>query len=143
MARPAPQTEIAAWLHKITQATPVETHISAVFVGATDVYKLKKSIKLPFLDFSTLAARRAMALRELALNRTAAPGIYRDVLSIRRGAGGALCFGPANAHLCSNSAGQRRGGNSPFERCPPISASAGFSAGLSRYDGYHHAQRCE
>ena len=31
---------------------PVETHISLVFVGADTVWKLKKAVRLPFLDFS-------------------------------------------------------------------------------------------
>jgi len=36
----------------------VETHISWVLLADTLAYKLKKPLKLPFLDFTTLAARR-------------------------------------------------------------------------------------
>ena len=67
---------------------PVETHISAVFVGRDDAFKLKKAVALGFLDF-TAAWRRASASagRELALNRPNAPGLYRDVVPVTRGAG--------------------------------------------------------
>jgi uncharacterized protein len=97
MAVPESQAEIAAFLQGMTGRAPAETHISAVFVGADDVFKLKKAVRLPFLDFSTLAARRHMTQRELALNRMAAPGIYKDVQAITRGAGGALHLAPADA----------------------------------------------
>jgi aminoglycoside phosphotransferase family enzyme/predicted kinase len=75
----------------------VETHISAVFVGAHEVLKLKKAVRLPFLDFTALSARAAMARRELALNRVAAPDIYRDVQALVRGSNGALYLAPEDA----------------------------------------------
>jgi len=97
MAVPACQAEIAAFLQSVTGGPPVETHISAVFVGRDDVLKLKKAVRLPFLDFSTLAARREMAFRELQLNRIAAPGLYRDVQAIVR-TGCELHLAPSDAH---------------------------------------------
>jgi aminoglycoside phosphotransferase family enzyme/predicted kinase len=97
MSVPPSQTEVASFLQTITGSEPVETHISAVFVGHDEVLKLKKAVRLPFLDFTTLAAREKMALRELALNRVAAPGIYRDVLAVVRAADGTLHLAPAGA----------------------------------------------
>lgn len=85
MTIPEQQRDIAAYLHQQTGSTPVETHISAVFVGQHEVYKLKKAVKLSFLDFTSIASRAAMAQRELDLNRIAAPEIYRDVRAIIRG----------------------------------------------------------
>lgn len=37
----------------------IETHISWILLTPTLAYKLKKPVRLPFLDFSTLAARRS------------------------------------------------------------------------------------
>jgi aminoglycoside phosphotransferase family enzyme/predicted kinase len=82
---PAAQAETAALLRLLSGAEPIETHISLVFPGADTVWKLKKAVRLPFLDFSTPAARR-----HLELNAPAAPGMYRDVVAVRRGADGAL-----------------------------------------------------
>ncbi len=48
------------------------------------MWKLKKAVQLPFLDFSELTAREHFLRRELELNKPAAPGIYRDVVPISR-----------------------------------------------------------
>ncbi len=97
MTVPPAQAEVAAFLQALTGRPPVETHISAVFVGPTEVLKLKKAVRLPFLDFSTLAARKTMALRELELNRLAAPTLYRDVQSVVRTPEGKLALAPTEA----------------------------------------------
>ena len=73
MPIPPEQAETAALLHRLAGTDPVETHISAVYVGGDTVWKLKKAVRLPFLDFSPIEARRRFALRELELNRQAAP----------------------------------------------------------------------
>ena len=90
---PAAQQEAAALLRRLTGAAPLETHVSAVFVGREDAFKLKKAVRLGFLDFSTLAAREHFCRRELALNQGFAPGLYRDVLPITRGPDGAPRLG--------------------------------------------------
>ncbi len=93
MSVPAAQAAVAALLARLTGAAPIETHISAVFVGARDVFKLKKAVALGFLDFSTLAARAHFLRREFELNQGFAPGLYRGVLPVVRGADGALALG--------------------------------------------------
>jgi len=90
---PPEQAEVAALLRRLAGAAPVETHISAVFVGADTAWKLKKAVALGFLDFSTLAAREHFLRRELEINRPAAPALYRDVVAVTRGADGALAWG--------------------------------------------------
>ena len=90
---PEPQRAIAALLGRITGAAPIETHISAVFVGAAEALKLKKAVDMGFLDFSTLAAREHFIRRELAVNQAFAAGLYRDVLPVTRGANGELSLG--------------------------------------------------
>lgn len=90
MSIPPQQEEAARFLQHLAGSAPKETHISAVFVGKATVWKLKKAVRLPFLDFTTIEARRHFLQRELQLNRPAAPGIYRDVAAILRGADGKL-----------------------------------------------------
>ncbi len=93
MSLPESQAEVGAFLSRLTGAAPVETHISAVFLGTDVAYKLKKSVHLSFLDFSTLAAREHFCRREYALNAPAAPGLYRDVVAIVRRPDGGLALG--------------------------------------------------
>ena len=60
----------------------VETHISWVFLTGELAYKVKKPIRLPFLDFTTIEARHHFCDEELRLNRRLAPEIYLDVVPI-------------------------------------------------------------
>ena len=60
----------------------VQTHISWVLLAGDFAYKIKKPVKLPFLDFSTLAQRRRYCDDELRLNRRFAPELYLDVVGI-------------------------------------------------------------
>jgi uncharacterized protein len=90
---PPAQTEVAAWLGHLAGAPPLETPISLVFLGPDTAWKLKKAVRLSFLDFTALAARQRFAERELALNAPAAPGLYRDVVAVVRGPDGRLGFG--------------------------------------------------
>lgn len=90
---PPQQVGVAALLRCITGADPIETHISAVFVGRDQALKLKKAVALGFLDFTGTAAREHFARRELALNRRFAPGLYREVVPVTRQADGGLALG--------------------------------------------------
>lgn len=54
----------------------VQTHISTVFLIADKAYKLKKPLKLPFLDFSTLEQRKHFSEEELRLNQRQCPELY-------------------------------------------------------------------
>jgi aminoglycoside phosphotransferase family enzyme/predicted kinase len=71
----------------------VETHISAVFLGTDTVWKLRKAVKLAFVDFTTLPERERTARRELELNAPNAPGMYRDVVPVVRATDGTLALG--------------------------------------------------
>jgi aminoglycoside phosphotransferase family enzyme/predicted kinase len=72
-----------------------ETHGSIVFLAGAFAYKLKRAIKHPYLDYSTLALRKAMCERELEINRRTAPQLYLDVRPIVRRPDGALYWGLA------------------------------------------------
>ena len=90
---PDAQSETAALLAGLAGRPPIETHISAVFVGADTVWKLKKAVRLPFHDFTALAERERTTKRELELNAADAPGMYRDAVPVVRGADGRLTLG--------------------------------------------------
>jgi aminoglycoside phosphotransferase family enzyme/predicted kinase len=94
---PPQQADIARFLTDLAGSAPKETHISAVFIGTDTVWKLKKAVRLPFLDFSTVEARHHFLMRELELNRPHAPGIYRDVAAVVRQTGGGLALGDGAA----------------------------------------------
>ncbi len=87
------QEEIVAFLSQLAGRPPIETHISRVFVGEDTVWKLKRPVRLSFLDFSTVAARERFCRRELAVNAPHAPGLYRDVVAVTREADGRLALG--------------------------------------------------
>ncbi|WP_395694179.1 AAA family ATPase [Piscinibacter sp.] len=61
----------------------IETHISTLLLAGEFAYKLRKPIALPFLDFTTLAARAHDCEEELRLNRRTAPQLYLDVRPVR------------------------------------------------------------
>jgi len=64
------------------ERTLIQTHISSLVLAGEFAYKLRKPLRLPFLDFSTAALRRDDCLQELRLNRRTAPRLYLDVLPI-------------------------------------------------------------
>ena len=97
MSIPDEQQETAAFLRGLAGRDPAETHISAVFIGGDTVWKLKKAVRLSFLDFTAVEARHRYLLRELEVNRKAAPGLYRDVVPVVRGPDGALTLADARA----------------------------------------------
>ena len=67
-----------------------ETHISHAFLVGERVYKLKKAVQLPYLDFSTRAARQSYCEREVAINSRTAPELYIGVIPVTREADGAV-----------------------------------------------------
>ena len=62
----------------------IQTHISFVFLTRNFVYKVKKSVDLGFLDFTTLEKRRFFCEKELELNRRLCEGMYLEVVPINR-----------------------------------------------------------
>jgi aminoglycoside phosphotransferase family enzyme len=71
-----------AYPHSVTGVIRRETHMSWVFLAGDRAYKLKKPVRFPYLDFSTLGRREAACRAELSLNRRLAPDIYLDVLPL-------------------------------------------------------------
>jgi aminoglycoside phosphotransferase family enzyme len=71
-----------------------ETHVSRVFMTPSDVYKVKKAVTFPFLDFGTLDARRRACEAEVLLNSRLATGVYFGLVPVRRDEAGRHHFGP-------------------------------------------------
>ena len=75
---------------------PVETictHGAYVFLVGERAIKLKRAVKFPYMDFSTVAKRHAVCEAELRLNRRTAPMLYRSVASVTEDGNGALAIG--------------------------------------------------
>jgi len=75
--------------HAATDAVDrIDTHISHLFLAGARVFKLKRAMSLPYLDFSTAEQRLAACEKELRLNRRTAPELYLGVRRITDGTGG-------------------------------------------------------
>lgn len=74
--------EAARYHHPVTVVRLIETHISSILLTGAYAYKLKKPLRLSFLDFSTLARRRECCAEEVRLNRRLAPEVYLGVVPI-------------------------------------------------------------
>jgi aminoglycoside phosphotransferase family enzyme/predicted kinase len=79
-----------AYADKPATVERIDTHGAMIFLAGDSAYKLKRAVKLPYLDFSTLEKRRTACERELELNRMTAPEIYRRVIPITRDRHGKL-----------------------------------------------------
>jgi aminoglycoside phosphotransferase family enzyme len=71
-----------AYAHRPRAVVVKETHMSWVFVAGDSVYKLKKPVHYPFLDFRNIAAREKNCREEVRLNRRLAPDVYLGVVPL-------------------------------------------------------------
>ena len=68
----------------------IDTHAASVFLEGERALKVKRAICFPYLDYSTLAKRKAACEQEIAINRRFAPQIYRRVIPITQDSQGSL-----------------------------------------------------
>jgi len=76
-------------------ATPVtryQTHAAVVFLAGDRVLKVKRAVRYPFLDFSSLDKRKTACKAELDINRKFAPQLYRRIVPITRQSDGVLAL---------------------------------------------------
>ena len=71
----------------------IETHISEIFLAGDRAYKLKRAVKLPYVDFSSPQLRLETCEKEVTLNHKTAPGLYLGVRRLTRDDDGRLMFG--------------------------------------------------
>ena len=62
--------------------TVVETHSAWVFLAGDRAYKVKKPVRMDFLDFSTLERRRAVCHEEVRVNAALASGLGMRVRAL-------------------------------------------------------------
>jgi uncharacterized protein len=77
----------------------IETHASLLFLAGDCVYKLKRAVKYPYLDFSTAERRKRACEAELALNRRTAPAIYLEIRGIGRTPTGDIAFSSSDVAI--------------------------------------------
>jgi uncharacterized protein len=70
-----------------------ETHGNLVFLAGPNAWKIKRAVRFPYMDFSTLEKRRAACAREVEVNRRLAPDIYLGCVAIARSVDGKLSLG--------------------------------------------------
>jgi aminoglycoside phosphotransferase family enzyme/predicted kinase len=71
----------------------IDTHAASVFLFPDRALKIKRAVRFPFLDYSTLDKRKAACEAELAINKPHAPQIYRRTVPITRTRDGTLAVG--------------------------------------------------
>ena len=76
--------------HGGVEVRRIDTHAASVFLAGDTAYKVKRNVRFPFLDYSSLDKRYAACQSELDVNRQFAPALYRRVVPITRERNGAL-----------------------------------------------------
>jgi len=79
---PAALLDAAFYPHPADSLCLIETHVSWIALAGDFAYKVKRPVRLPFLDYGTLTLRRAACATEVALNRRWAPELYLGVSEI-------------------------------------------------------------
>ena len=94
------QAEVIAFLSdprsypgKLKRVERFETHGAFVFLAGAAAWKIKRAVRFPYMDFSTLEKRRIASTRELEINQRLAPEIYIGVVAITRDNDGRLQIG--------------------------------------------------
>src|SRR5271157_5902147 len=70
----------------------IDTHAASVFLEGDRALKIKRAIRFPFLDYSTLERRKAACAEEIKINRRFAPQIYHRVAAITQEDDGSLAI---------------------------------------------------
>jgi aminoglycoside phosphotransferase family enzyme/predicted kinase len=91
------QTEVLTFLadpatHGGLPVHRIETHAAVVFLAGERALKVKRAVRFPFLDYSTLDKRKAACFAEVEVNRSFAPELYRGVVAITREPDGSLAL---------------------------------------------------
>jgi aminoglycoside phosphotransferase family enzyme/predicted kinase len=78
---------------RLEKVRRIDTHAASVFLAGGRALKIKRAVRFPFLDYSTLAKRKTACAAEIEVNRRLAPNLYRGVLAITRDSNGQLAIG--------------------------------------------------
>ena len=100
----------------------IDTHANVVFIGARHVYKIKRAVHYPFLDYSTVDLRYRFCASEVFLNRRTAPDLYIGVVPLMRAADGGL------------TAGRVLDNPDPENRPPEVKSAVDWAVLMRRFD---------
>ena len=78
-----------------------ETHGNLVFLAGRGRWKIKRAVRFPYMDFSTLEKRHVACIREVEINRRFASALYLGCVPITP---------PAKAHSRSAPTGTSSNG---------------------------------
>ena len=73
----------------------IDTHAAVIFLAGARAFKVKRAVRFPFLDYSTLDRRKQACAAELQINKPLAADIYRRVVPVTRAKDGTLALGGA------------------------------------------------
>jgi uncharacterized protein len=79
-------------LHGGAEVRRCDTHAAAVFLAGDRALKVKKAVRFPFLDYSSLDKRKAACRAELEVNRRFSPELYRRIVAVTRESDGRLAL---------------------------------------------------
>ena len=68
----------------------IDTHAASVFLEGDRALKIKRAVRFPFLDYSTLERRKAACDEEIRINRPIAPQVYHRVVPITQNSDGSF-----------------------------------------------------
>src|SRR6516164_8676469 len=118
----------------------IDTHAASVFLAGDRALKVKRAVRFPFLDYSTLAKRKSACEAELRINRSFAPEIYRRVVAITREADGALKLDGAGTAVEWAVEMRRFDENATLDRLAAGKIDAALSDALGRAVAALHAR---
>jgi len=127
------QEAVLAWLadpatHGGAAVKRIDTHAAVVFLAGSRALKVKRAVRFPFLDYSTLEKRKQACAAELRINRPFAAQIYRRVVPITRAPAGELQFDGAGDPIEWAVEMHRFDENATLDH---LAAAGGIDAGLA------------
>jgi aminoglycoside phosphotransferase family enzyme/predicted kinase len=78
---------------RVDRVERFETHGNLVFLAGSEAWKIKRAVRLAYMDFSTLERRHAACIREVEINRRFGSELYLGCVPITRSPAGTLAFG--------------------------------------------------
>jgi aminoglycoside phosphotransferase family enzyme/predicted kinase len=120
-----PQEEVIAFLSNpashagVDRVQRFETHGNLVFLAGNEVWKIKRAVRFPYMDFSTLEKRHTACVREVEINRQFGSDLYLGCEPIACSPAGTLAFG-CDGDIVEWAVHMRR-----FEQSALLSAIAG------------------
>ncbi len=86
-----PKLYPAKW--NVKEVTVRQSHIAILFMAGNYVFKLKRAVLMPDIDFSTPAKRRLACVQEMKRSTVYAPNLILGVRSVRKLPNGRICIG--------------------------------------------------